>query len=231
MVASVNAVDQNSNTEECWRNAASDNFIRQEIDTENNSRSRWSADFGGVIDLIAPVRLSRAIHLISALWTLGLAFLIFFDVVGRSLYSQPIPGTKEIIQNSIVAITFLQLPLAIYSGSMLRTTVLADAVPKMVRKVLRTLCYLLGVALFVSLIISTYEPLIDAYRIGEYEGEGALRVPVWPVRGLILVTAVFSLFAYLSMIYYDWSGKLEGETSAPGSDTSQETTDKMTARV
>lgn len=170
-----------------------------------------------------PVRLSRAIHLISALWTLGLALLIFLDVLGRSIYSQPIPGTKEIIQNSIVAITFLQLPLAIYSGSMLRTTVFADAVPGSVRRVLRTVCYLLGVVLFVSLIISTYEPLVDAYRIGEYEGEGALRVPVWPVRGLILVTSVFSLFAYLSMIYFDWTGKLIEETAAPGSDNEIDT--------
>lgn len=179
----------------------------------------------------APVRLSRAIHLLSALWTLGLAFLIFFDVIGRSLYSQPIPGTKEIIQNSIVAITFLQLPLAIYSGSMLRTTVFADAVPKFVRKILRTFCYLLGVALFISLIISTYEPFLDAYRIGEYEGEGALRVPVWPVRGLILITAMFSLFAYLSMIYYDWSGKLEDETSAPGSDTASPVAEDSTVKA
>jgi len=97
-----------------------------------------------------PVRLSRAIHLVSALWTLGLAALIFLDVAGRSLLSQPIPGTKEIIQNSIVAITFLQLPLAIYSGSMLRTSVLADAVPGAIRRLLRTLCYLLGVALFTA---------------------------------------------------------------------------------
>ncbi len=172
-----------------------------------------------------PVRLSRAIHLISAFWTLGLAVLIFFDVLGRSLYAQPIPGTKEIIQNSIVAITFLQLPLAIYSGSMLRTTVFADAVPAPVRRILRTLCYLLGVVLFVSLIISTYEPLIDAYRIGEYEGEGALRVPVWPVRGIIFVMSIFSLFAYLSMIYFDWTGQLAAENTAPGSysDTTAET--------
>lgn len=164
-----------------------------------------------------PVRLSRAIHLVSALWTLALAVLIFVDVCGRGIYAQPVPGTKEIIQNSIVAITFLQLPLAIYSGSMLRTTVFADAVPQSVRRVLRTICYLLGIALFVGLIISTYEPFIDAYRIGEYEGEGALRVPVWPVRGLIFVMSFFCLFAYLSMIYYDWSGKLVHENSAPGS--------------
>jgi len=123
-----------------------------------------------------PVRLSRAIHLVSALWTLGLAVLIFLDVGGRSLLSQPIPGTKEIIQNSIVAITFLQLPLAIYSGSMLRTSVFADAVPKSVRRILRTICYL-----------------------------------------LILIMSAFCVFAYLSMIYYDWSGALIDENEVPGS--------------
>jgi len=168
--------------------------------------------------VITPIRLSRAIHLVSAFWTLALAVLIFFDVTSRSLFSQPIPGTKEIVQNSIVAITFLQLPLAIYSGSMLRTTVLADAVPKFIRRLLRTIAYLLGVLLFIGLVLSSYEPFIDAYRIGEYEGEGALRVPVWPLRGIILLASVFGIFAYLSMIYYDWTNQLTDETRAPGSE-------------
>ena len=164
-----------------------------------------------------PIRLSRAIHLVSALWTLALALLIFCGVMARSFYTQPIPGTKEIVQNSIVAITFLQLPLAIYTGSMLRTTVFADAVPAWFRRILRTVGYVLGVLFFIGLVISTYEPFLDAYRIGEYEGEGALRVPVWPLRGLILLTSAFCVFAYLSMIYYDWTSKLVDENEAPGS--------------
>lgn len=164
----------------------------------------------------APVNLARAIHLVSALWTLCLAILIFFDVAGRGLLSQPIPGTKEIIQNSVVAITFLQLPLAIYTGSMLRTTVFADAVPAFARKLLRTLGYLLGVVFFIGLVLGTFESFIDAYRIGEYEGEGALRVPTWPVRGLILVMALFSIWAYVSMLVHDWKGELIDENEAPG---------------
>jgi len=44
-----------------------------------------------------------------------------------------------------------------------------------------------------------------------------LRVPTWPLRGLILLTSMFGVFAYLSMIYYDWSGKLISESEAPGS--------------
>ena len=163
-----------------------------------------------------PVKLARVIHLVSAFWTLGLAFLIFLDVAGRGIFSSPIPGTKEIIQNSIVAITFLQLPLAVYSGSMLRTTVLADAVPAFVRRLLRTIGYMLGALFFVGLMLSSYEPLIDAIRIGEYEGEGALRVPTWPVRGLIFLMAIFGVFAYCSMIYYDWRDKLVRELQMPG---------------
>ncbi|NKB53988.1 MAG: TRAP transporter small permease subunit [Rhizobiaceae bacterium] len=161
--------------------------------------------------------LSRAIHLVSALWTLGLAILIFFDVAGRGLLNQPIPGTKEIIQNSVVAITFLQLPLAIFTGSMLRTTIFADAVPPFARRLLRSVGYVLGVLFFIGLVLSTYESAYDAWRIGEYEGEGALRVPTWPVRGLVLLMGIFGAYAYLAMLYYDWRNRLIDENQAPGS--------------
>ena len=164
----------------------------------------------------AAVGLARAIHIVSAFWTLGLAVLIFCDVTGRQFLNQPIPGTKELIQNSVVSITFLQLPLAIYSGSMIRTTILADAVPASIRRLLRTLAMLLGLLLFLGLIWSTWPSFWDAYRIGEYEGEGALRVPTWPVRGTVLVMSVFGLIAYASMIWFDWTGQLEAEEGAPG---------------
>lgn len=162
------------------------------------------------------VRVARAIHIFSAFWTLGLALLIMCDVIGRGAFNYPIPGTKEIVQNSVVAITFLQVPLAIYSGSMLRTSIFSDALPPFGRRLLRTLCSLLGLVFFIGLIWSTWPSFVDAYRIGEYEGEGALRVPTWPVRGTVLVISFFGFFAYLSMIYYDWTGQLIDEEAAPG---------------
>lgn len=163
-----------------------------------------------------PISISRAIHLVSAFWTLALAGLIFADVIGRTVFTAPIPGTKEILQNSVVSIAFLQLPLAIYSGSMLRTSIFADAVPPVVRKVLRTFAAVLGLLVFIGLVWSTMPAFLDAYRIGEYEGEGSLRVPTWPVRGVVLVMSAFVVLAYLQMIVLDWRGKLIGETEAPG---------------
>lgn len=163
-----------------------------------------------------PVRIARVIHIVSSFWVLGLALLIFCDVVGRQLFNQPLPGTKEILQNSVVAVTFLQLPLAIYTGSMLRTSAFSDLMPPIGRRLLRTFSALLALVFFVGLIWSTWPSFADAYRIGEYEGEGALRVPTWPVRGLVLVTAFFGFWAYLSMIWFDWTGRLIDEASAPG---------------
>ncbi|MFC5584654.1 TRAP transporter small permease [Nitratireductor kimnyeongensis] len=147
---------------------------------------------------------AQALHNISAAWTLFLAFLLVADVLGRAIFSQPVPGTKELIQNSIVMIAFLQLPLAIYSDNMLRTSLLLDAVPVGAQRILRTLASLVACGLFLGILWGTWPSFIDAYHIGEYEGEGALRVPTWPVRGVIGVMSAVAIVAYAQMIVLDW---------------------------
>lgn len=154
------------------------------------------------------VKLASAIHILSSLWVFILALVILVDVFGRILFLSPLPGTKEILQNSVIMVTFLQLPLAILSGSMLRTTLLVDAMPPVVKKLLRSLCYLLGFGLFVAVCWSTVPDAMEALRLQEYEGEGALRIYTWPIRFLIAATAAFAGFAYACMIYADWTGQL-----------------------
>ncbi|TCT05685.1 TRAP transporter small permease [Aquabacter spiritensis] len=161
------------------------------------------------------VRLAKVLHIISALWAMSLAFLIFADVSLRSVFSSPLPGTKEIIQNSVVAITFLQIPLAIYSGAMLRTSALDGMMGPAGRKILRLCCWLMGAAVFAALASASWEPFLTALRIGEYEGEGALRVPTWPVRGILVVMGAFSAIAYAMMFVWDLRGQLVDDTTAP----------------
>lgn len=162
------------------------------------------------------VQLARVIHVVSAMWVLGIGVIILIDVVGRVAFSSPFHGASEIIKNSVVSITFLQLPLAIYSGSMLRTSIIADMFGLTGRRILRTLGSLLGAAFFAMLVYSAWPHMIEAWAIGEYEGEGALRVPTYPVRTLMVATSVFVIVAYLMMIYLDWTGQLEDEESYPG---------------
>ncbi|RMD89104.1 MAG: TRAP transporter small permease [Alphaproteobacteria bacterium] len=169
--------------------------------------------------MTSPVgRFAQLTHIVSAWWVLLLAVLIFIDVIGRSAFNAPLTGTSEIIKNSVVSITFLQLPLAIYRGGMIRATVIFGAVPRFWRKVLRGLSGLLGVAFFAGVAWISWQPALEAFAIGEYEGEGALRVPTWPVRFLVVAMSAVSAFVYLYLLVLDWRGAAEnadGEIVGP----------------
>lgn len=165
------------------------------------------------MNLLTTVKVARGIHILSSLWVFVLALVILIDVFGRILFLSPLPGTKEILQNSVIFVTFLQLPLAIYSGSMLRTTLIVDAMPPVVQRLLRTLCYVLGFALFAAVAYASVPQVFDAYRLGEYEGEGSLRIYTWPIRSVIAITTIFAAIAYASMIYADWRGDLGADDS------------------
>lgn len=164
-------------------------------------------------------RLARATHVVSAFWVLVLAAIIFVDVMGRYLFSQPLLGATEIISNSVVSITFLQLPLAIYQGGMIRSTLLYDAVGESARRALRTLAGVLGLAFFLGTAFSAWGPALEALAVSEYEGEGALRVPTYPVRFLVVATSIFAACVYLHLLYLDWTGRIDsgqGRESGPG---------------
>lgn len=157
------------------------------------------------------VKLARAIHVISSVWVFILALVILADVFGRTLFNQPLEGTKEILQNSVIAITFLQIPLAIYSGSMLKTTMFSQHLSPLLLRLIRSAVFLLGAALFISIAIASWGPAMEAIRIGEYEGEGSLRIYTWPVRFLMISTSAFAAFAYLTMFVVNWFGHLTAD--------------------
>jgi len=147
--------------------------------------------------------------MISSVWVLILAVAILVDVAGRIVFLSPLPGTKEILQNSVIAVAFLQIPLAVFSASMLRTTLISDALPLPLQRLLRTVGNTLGLLLFFAIAYASLPEAFDAFRLGEYEGEGALRIYTWPIRFLIVATALFASFAYVFMIIADWRGDLD----------------------
>lgn len=160
------------------------------------------------------LRLSRPLHVFSAAWVILLAIVVFIDVMGRALFDAPFQGTAEILKNSVVSITFLQVPYAIFLGSMLRTEIVSEILGEKAQLVLRVIGYILGMMFFAGLAYSSWDPMLQSIAIGEYEGEGAMRIPTWPVRILLVVCAVYSFIAYAIMMRLDWQGKLHGNTSA-----------------
>lgn len=161
----------------------------------------------------AQINLAKGAHILSAVWVFILAGVIIVDVVGRVLFLHPIEGTKEILQNSVIAVTFLQLPLAIYSGSMLRTTMLVEVLGERSQQILRMFMWILGSCLFAAIAYSSWPSAMNAIRLGEYEGEGAMRIYTWPTRLLLVGTCAFACLAYVSMLVADLRGMVTGSGS------------------
>lgn len=139
----------------------------------------------------------------AAAWAFGLAFLVMANIIGRTYFDFPIYGTAEIVAASIVIVVFLQAGYAIRSGSMLKADFLVEHLPDKVQRTLLAIGYFLGAAFFLMIITGGWEESIASYVEGEYEGEGALRVPSWPARWTVLIGSGIAMMNYLVMAYID----------------------------
>ena len=148
-------------------------------------------------------RLSKFLMVAAATWTFGLAFLVMGNIVGRTVFDSPIYGTAEIVAASIVIVVFLQVGYAIRSRSMLKADFLVLLLPDAIQRVFLAIGYLLGAAFFLMIITGGWEESVISYVEGEFEGEGALRVPSWPARWTVIVGSGLAMINYLVMAYID----------------------------
>ena len=140
--------------------------------------------------------LTKLLMVLAAAWAFILCFFILADIIFRAL-NMPLQGTKEIVANSVVMIVFLQLGFAVRSGSMLHADFLIETFSPRARRVVVVLGLLLGAAFFLFLMKAGIKPAMRSFANGEFDGEGALRVPVWPARFTIIFGSGLAAFNYL----------------------------------
>lgn len=140
-------------------------------------------------------RLNRWLMVIAAMWAFLLAFYILADVVGR-FFGFPLRGTHEIVKNSIVMIAFMQTAYCVRSRSMLRADFFLHLIGGMPERIINSAGYILGALFFAGLFWGTKDPAIHAIVTGEFEGEGALRVPTWPARVVVLLISALLVINY-----------------------------------
>jgi TRAP-type C4-dicarboxylate transport system permease small subunit len=146
-------------------------------------------------------KVSKFMMILAAAWAFVLTFIIIADITSRTLFNDPLNGTREIVANSIVMIVFLQAGYAIRSRSMLSAEFLIDLFPPRIRRITQALGYLLGAAFFLLIIFGGWDLAIASWVGGEFEGEGALHVPSWPTRFMILIGSGLAVVNYLVLAY------------------------------
>lgn len=140
--------------------------------------------------------LTKTLMVIGAIWAFCLCFVTLADIVLRAM-NIPLSGTKEIVANSVVIIVFMQAGFAVRSGSMLRADFLVILLPQWLQKALTVFALLLGAAFFLYLLDAAVSPAIRSFSRGEFDGAGALQVPVWPARWAIVIGAGLAGFNYI----------------------------------
>jgi TRAP-type C4-dicarboxylate transport system permease small subunit len=140
---------------------------------------------------------ARALLVLAATLGFLLCFLVCADVIGRVVFNSPVKGTPEIVSSSIVVICFLQAAYAIRSGGMIAVDAVTTHLPRRAQLALEALGMLLGVAFFGLVCWGSFDPALYAWTSNEFEGEGALRVPAWPARFIVLLGTLLASLNYL----------------------------------
>lgn len=133
--------------------------------------------------------------------TLGflLSFLVVADVVGRVVFNSPVKGTPELVSTAIVIICFMQVPYAIRSGGMIYVDFVVQHLSPRSQSWLAAAGALLGAAFLLFIVWGSYGNAWNAFLEGEFEGEGALRVPAWPARLTVVVGCALGALNYVLM--------------------------------
>lgn len=164
-------------------------------------------------------RLVRLLLAAAALLIFLLSFLVVADVIGRAVFNSPVKGTPELVSMSIVIICFLLAGYAVQSGGMIHADILVSVFGVRGQAFAQLLSAVLGILFFGLIVWGSFEPTLHAWTSGEYEGEGALRVPVWPARIVVLVGSLLVVASYLLNAARAWramiSGTPFGEPAAP----------------
>ena len=144
-------------------------------------------------------KLSEILQSIAAIWLVFVAFTIFAEVTFRNFGL--FLGADQIVQNSVPAIVFLQVPFAIVSGTMLRTTLIYEFCTKNGKKIINILSFLIGVMLFIGISVGGWTDMIKGWEIKEYQGIGAIEFHVYIIRTVIIFASMMIVFIYASLVF------------------------------
>jgi TRAP-type C4-dicarboxylate transport system permease small subunit len=140
---------------------------------------------------------SRIMLVIAAIIGFSLSFIVVADVVGRVAFNRPLKGTPELVSSAIVIICWLQATYAIRSGGMINVDAFTGLMPYRVQSLLGIIGSIIGAGLFGLICYASVEHAGFAWTSGEYDGEGALRVPAWPARFIMMIGCGLATVSYL----------------------------------
>lgn len=153
-------------------------------------------------------------NLVASLMVAALMLLITADVCSRLVLGIPFFGVPEIVKLSLVAMLWLQTAYTLRQRNHLRSTLILQRLPVGGQRAVLFLNCAAGAALMALIAYFGADEMARAWRIGAFEGEHPVRVPVWPIWATVVAGAALSCLEYhLQAIRAIWTHDVAGEIS------------------
>jgi TRAP-type C4-dicarboxylate transport system permease small subunit len=143
------------------------------------------------------VKFTASMNATATVWTFLLMIFMTADVIGRIFFGHPLTGAPELVKVSLVGVIYLHMPHTLWVGRHIRSDLLSSRMGPRLRIIMQVTMNMLGAALFAGIIFSSWHHMLEAWQIGEYEGEGALRVPTAPIRTIVILGSAMTAILYL----------------------------------
>ena len=148
---------------------------------------------------------SKVLGVLAALALLAMALLTLFDVVGRNLLRQPVPGATELTEIGLVVVTFLLYPLIAYRQAHISVDLFDDFMSPRVRRLFGVLGNLLGAAVFAVIAWQLWK---QADRLMGYGDVTAyLRLPLGPIVFFMSIASGVTVIGFLLAAFAGLRGR------------------------
>ncbi|MDN5842209.1 MAG: TRAP transporter small permease [Alcaligenaceae bacterium] len=129
-------------------------------------------------------RLSIGFALVGGTITLALIAMSLVSLIGRKVFSAPIPGDIEILEMAIAVAVAAFLPLCEIRDNNIRVDLLSGVLPDYVNRLLLTMCHLLLALVMGFICWRAGMFAIESYQ--HTETSTMLMVPLWIPQSLML---------------------------------------------
>ena len=140
------------------------------------------------------------LNAIGTVWVFVIMVALNADVIGRYFFNAPVRGVPLLIELSVVALIFLQLPATLRDGRLTRSDVFIGrllATRPAAGHILQGYFHLMGAALMAVLFVFGLPIFEQAWNENTYVGaEGHFILSVWPLKLIILVGSATCLVLF-----------------------------------
>lgn len=141
-------------------------------------------------------RCTEGLNSVAIVWTFLLVFFVTADVLGRFMFHSPITGTPEIVAASLVGIAFLYMPHTTWTGGHIHSDVLRPMLGPRYRYTIDLPASFIGCGVFCLISLANWGDMVEAWRVGEWEGQGDFRLLTAPFRTILVGGAALSSLSY-----------------------------------